>query len=98
MIMMSSKAIKDHYGEFVEAARREPVIHTNHGRQTLVTISIERAREIPELRDALGKDDLETRQSKLSRLLALAGAGARLVGPISAEELAARSRSFRGNE
>lgn len=49
MKTMSSKDIKDHYGDFVEAARREPVVHTNHGRPTLVTISFERAQSIPEL-------------------------------------------------
>jgi|GEM_PF-2867976 hypothetical protein len=98
MIEMSSKAIKDHYGAFAEAARREPVVHTSHGRQTLVTISIDRAREIPELRDALAGDEKTGDQSALSRLLALGGAGARAAGPISAEALTARSRYFRGNE
>ena len=98
MIVMSSKAIKDHYGVFADAARREPVVHTSHGRQTLVTISIDKALEIPELRDAISGSDAANRQGRLSRLLALGGAGAGLVGTTSAEELAARSRHFRGND
>jgi len=98
MIQMSSKANKDHYGEFAEAARRGPVVHTSHGRQTLVTISIERAREIPELRDAIGGIDQADRQMRLARLLALGGAGAKLPGAASPEELDALSQYFRGNE
>jgi len=47
MKSMSSKEIKDRYGAFAEAARREPVVHTSHGRPTLVTISIDRARSLP---------------------------------------------------
>jgi hypothetical protein len=42
---MSAKQIKDHFGAFVETARREPVIHTHHGREVLVTMSIEKAHE-----------------------------------------------------
>lgn len=57
MKTMSSKEIKDHYGVFVETARRELVVHTNHGRPTLVTMSIDRARSIPELKNEL--DQLE---------------------------------------
>lgn len=53
MRTMSSKQIKDRYGEFVEAARREPILHTSHGRPVLVTLSIDRAREIPQLREML---------------------------------------------
>jgi hypothetical protein len=41
MKRMTSKEIKDHYGEFSETARRETVVHTSHGRPTLVTISVE---------------------------------------------------------
>jgi hypothetical protein len=42
---MSAKQIKDHFGAFVETARREPVVHTHHGREVLVTMSVEKARE-----------------------------------------------------
>jgi hypothetical protein len=49
MKTMSSKEIKDRYGLFTETARRELVVHTSHGRPTLVTLSIDRAREIPEI-------------------------------------------------
>jgi hypothetical protein len=52
---MSSKEIKDHYGRFVETARREPVVHTSHGRPILVTISIDLALSIPELRVEIEK-------------------------------------------
>lgn len=53
MRRMSSKQIKDHYGDFIETARREPVIHTNHGRPIAVTIPLETARQIPELKAEL---------------------------------------------
>ena len=98
MIVMSSKAIKDHYGAFADAARRGPVVHTSHGRPTLVTISIDKALEIPELRDAISGTGPSDRQDRMSRLLALGGAGAQLIGPISSEALTARSRHFRGND
>ena len=98
MKTMSSREIKDRYGAFVEAARREPVVHTSHGRPTLVTISIDRANTIPELRgeiNAVGTDDIE---SRLARFHALQGVGVKLVGPQSDEELEARSRFFRGTD
>lgn len=98
MKMMTSKEIKDHYGEFSESARRETVVHTSHGRPTLVTISIDRARKIPELRRDLDTPEAKDRNDRLSRLLALGGIGVALAGEVSAEELAERSRIFRGNE
>jgi hypothetical protein len=55
MKTMTSKEIKDHYGAFTEAVRREPVVHTSHGRPTLVSISIDLARSIPELQTELGE-------------------------------------------
>lgn len=55
MKTMSSKEIKDHYGAFAETARREVVIHTSHGRPTLVTMSIDRARSIPQLQAELSE-------------------------------------------
>ncbi len=95
---MSAKEIKDHYGAFTEAARREPVVHTSHGRPTLVTISIDRARSIPQLRDDLGPMTSSDRKARVQRLLALGGTGVRTDNPQTAEEIAARSREFRGNE
>jgi hypothetical protein len=80
MKSMSSKEIKDRYGAFVEAARREPVVHTSHGRPTLVTISIDRARSLPGLRDELAATPGVDRQERLARLLEMGGAGVRLVG------------------
>jgi|SRR5450631_2575265 hypothetical protein len=98
MKSMSSKEIKDRYGAFVEAARREPVVHTNHGRPTLVTISIDRARSLPGLREELGAPDDADRQARLARLLAMGGIGVRLAGKQTPAQLTARSRQFRGNE
>lgn len=98
MKTMSAKEIKDHYGAFTEAARREPVVHTSHGRPTLVTISIDRARGIPQLRDDLGLVIESDREERVARLLAMGGSGVRAQTPQSAEELAARSRAFRGND
>lgn len=98
MKTMSAKEIKDHYGAFTEAARREPVVHTSHGRPTLVTISIDRARGIPQLRDDIGATDISDKNDRVARLLAMGGIGVKLVGVQSAESLARRSREFRGNE
>src|SRR5579863_6603207 len=97
MKSMSSKEIKDRYGAFAEAARREPVVHTSHGRPTLVTISIDRARELPGLREELGPPGDADRSARLSRLLALGGVGEALVGKQSPKRLAERSRRFRGD-
>jgi hypothetical protein len=98
MKMMSSKEIKDHYGAFVEAARHEPVVHTNHGRPTLVTISIETARAIPQLQGHLPTEQSINRKQKFERLMAMAGIGVKLVGEQSRESLEKRSREFRGND
>lgn len=99
MKTMSAKEIKDRYGLFVEAARREPVIHTNHGRATLVTISIDRARSIPQLRAELDSAALgDDKRVRLTRLIALGGAGVKLVGEQTAESLIQRSGAFRGHE
>ena len=98
MKSMSSKEIKDRYGAFAEAARREPVVHTSHGRPTLVTISIDRARSLPGLREEVGASEDGDPQARLARLLALGGIGARVVGKRTPAQLAARSRKFRGSE
>jgi hypothetical protein len=99
MRKMSAQEIKDRYGAFVEAARREPVIHTSHGRPMLVTISIDSARRIPQLRDALEEVALAVdRKERLARLLALGGAGEKIVGVQSVQSLARRSHDFRGHE
>jgi hypothetical protein len=94
----SSKEIKDRYGAFAEAARRETVVHTSHGRPSLVTISIDRARTLPGLREELGAPTDTDRITRLDRLLRLGGSGARLVGNQSTEDLVSRSQAFRGNE
>lgn len=95
---MSSKEIKDRYGVFAETARRELVVHTSHGRPTLVTISIDRARSIPQLQSDLPADPAANRKQKYERLIALAGTGIKLVGEQSAADLAKRSRYFRDND
>jgi len=98
MKSMSSKEIKDRYGAFAETARREPVVHTSHGRPTLVTISIDRARQLPGLREELGGAAQTDRIERLARLLALGGVGVELVGEQTPDQLAERSRAFRGDE
>ncbi len=98
MKTMSSKEIKDRYGVFAETARRELVVHTSHGRPTLVTISIDRARSIPQLQSDLPADPAANRKQKYERLIALAGTGIKLVGEQSAADLAKRSRYFRDND
>lgn len=95
---MSSKEIKDQYGAFVEAARRELVVHTSHGRPTLVTMSIDRARSIPQLQGDLPTEPNIDRKQKFERLIAMAGIGVKLVGEQSRESLEKRSREFRGND
>jgi hypothetical protein len=98
MKVMSSKEIKEKYGLFTEAARREPVVHTVHGRSTLVTISIDRARRIPELRNELGFPSDAEKNERLARFLALGGSGVRSDAPQTTEDLAGRSRFFRGDD
>ncbi len=98
MKVMSSREIKDRYGAFSETARRESVVHTSHGRPTLVTISIDRARSIPELRDELPGSAAPDRASRLARLLGMGGSGVGIVGVQSAEVIARRIDAFRGNE
>lgn len=74
MQCMSSKKIKDHYGAFVEAARKQGVIHTSHGRETLVTVSFERfellanavSTEKPEYKQALQKLRHQKKEASLS--------------------------------
>ena len=95
---MSSKEIKDHYGVFAETARRELVVHTSHGRPTLVTMSIDRARTILQLQNDLPTEPIIDRKQKFERLMALAGIGVKIVGEQSAADLAKRSREFRGND
>jgi hypothetical protein len=98
MKSMSSKEIKDRYGVFAETARREPVVHTSHGRPTLVTISIDRARSLPGLREEIDGPAVADRQERLARLLEMGGVGVGLVGEQTRAQLAARGRAFRGNE
>ena len=97
MKSMSSKEIKDRYGAFAEAARRETIVHTSHGRPTLVTISIDRAQSLPGLKEEL-RGIVGDRKEQLARFLAMGGIGERLVGKQSLGRLRARSRFFRGVE
>jgi hypothetical protein len=98
MKTMSSKEIKDRYGAFAELARRELVVHTSHGRPTLVTMSIDRARSIPQLQNDLAPQTGEDKKARLARLIAMGGVGVDLVGQQSAADLEKRSREFRGND
>lgn len=98
MKRMTSKEIKDHYGEFSETARRETVVHTSHGRPTLVTISVDRAKSIPELNREISADTTMDKQEVLARLNGFKAVGIKLVGVQSAAKLDQRSREFRGND
>lgn len=84
MKTMSSKEIKDRYGLFAETARRESVLHTSHGRPTLVTISIERAKAIPELRAELSGEE---GRKKTNALLDALGKGTHLSAYRDEEEV-----------
>lgn len=70
-VKMSAKQIKDHFGAFVETARREPVIHTHHGREVLVTMSVEKARE----HEILPRPKSDQVPAKRNALLDLIGVG-----------------------
>ncbi len=98
MKLMSSKEIKDRYGEFSETARRETVVHTSHGRPTLVTISVDRAKSIPELNREISAAATIDKTEMLARLRSFAGIGVALVGSQSAEDMDQRGRQFRGND
>jgi prevent-host-death family protein len=73
MKVMSSKDIKNHYGEFVETARRERVTHTHHGRPILVTMSIEEAKALDALKDAAAQVPGLGEARKRNKLIELAG-------------------------
>ena len=98
MRQMTSKEIKDHFGDFTEAARRETIVHTSHGRPTLVTISVDRARTIPELSRELSGAAATDKAALLERLQSFSGAGIKLVGKQTAADIDKRSRIFRGND
>jgi hypothetical protein len=98
MKSMTSKEIKDHYGAFTEAVRREPVVHTSHGRPTLVSISIDLARSIPQLQGDLPAQKSEDKKIRMAKFLTMAGIGVKLVGEQSIEAMEKRSREFRGND
>jgi prevent-host-death family protein len=72
MKVMSSKDIKNHYGEFVETARRERVTHTHHGRPILVTMSIEEAKALDALKETAELSGLGE-PPKRNKLIELAG-------------------------
>ena len=90
--MMPSKKIKEHYGEFNEVARRNTVIHTNHGRPTLVTVSIDRAREMQDLKADLAEVDMNQRKGALTSLI---GAGEQYSRFRSDNEIVASIRNLR---
>ncbi|MGB8816970.1 MAG: hypothetical protein WCC66_03520 [Rhizobiaceae bacterium] len=98
MKLMSSKDIKDRYGHFSDTARRETVVHTSHGRPTLVTISVDRARSIPELNREISAGSAIDKTDLLARVHSFAGIGIELVGCQSAKDLDLRSSQFRGND
>lgn len=92
MKTMSSKEIKDHYGRFTETARRELVVHTSHGRPTLVTLSMERAKAIPELEAELSGEEP---RKKTNALLDALGKGAHLSAYRDEEDVVETLRRMR---
>ena len=73
MKTMSSKDIKNHYGQFVETARRERVEHTHHGRRILVTMPVEEADALDEIRNAAKRQSTAIQPRKPNKLIELAG-------------------------
>lgn len=92
MKTMSSKEIKDRYGLFAETARRELVVHTSHGRPTLVTMSIDRARQIPQISAELAPAE---RGKRVNVLLEALGKGEHLSAYATPEEADAAIRRER---
>ena len=80
MRLMSSKNIKDHYGEFVNTTCQQGVIHTSHGRTVLVSLAFGEFEDIansladikPKYKTAL--ESLKN-QGKGKSILGFAGAG-----------------------
>jgi predicted transcriptional regulator len=66
---------------------------THRSRSFLVKEALER-----HLHEIIREQGAETKKSRLERLLALAGAGERLGGPRTAEDIDAQIREFRGDE
>ena len=81
MQVMPSKMIKDRYGEFVEIARKQGVVHTSHGRTTLVSLSFERFEELAKAVSEIKPEysmELEAlkHKKKAKTILDFAGVGA----------------------
>lgn len=66
---------------------------THRSRSFLVKEALER-----HLADIVAEQSGGTRKSRLERLLALKGAGAKLYGPRTAEDIDAQVHGFRGDE
>lgn len=67
------------------------------GKLDPLPVSIAPAQDMQDLGGALVGTDQTNRRERLTRLLALGGAGVALNGPSTSDELAARSQYFRGN-
>jgi hypothetical protein len=73
MKTMTSKDIKNHFGTFVETARRERVEHTYHGRRILVTMPVAEADALDALQRSAALDRPEDQPRKPNKILELAG-------------------------
>jgi prevent-host-death family protein len=95
MKIMTSTEIKNHFGDFVEAARREPVVMTQHGRRVFMAMPIEEAEELRALRESPTEPKLPAKPMKRNLLFELAGKGRQHSIYKSAEDIDRAIRQMR---
>jgi prevent-host-death family protein len=94
MKTMTSTEIKNHFGEFIETARREPVVLTQHGRKVLMAMPIEEAEELRALKERSAQQQ-PAAPAKRNALLDLIGKGRKYSSYKSDEEILEAIRAMR---
>jgi prevent-host-death family protein len=92
---MTSTEIKNHFGDFIETARREPVVMTQHGRKVFMAMPIEEAEKLRALKDQTAEPKPPAKPAKRNLLFELAGKGRHLSAYKSDEDIVNSIRAMR---
>jgi prevent-host-death family protein len=95
MKTMTSTEIKNHFGDFVETARREPVVMTQHGRKVFMALPIEEAEKLRALKERSPEQEQPAKPVKRNALLDLLGKGREYSIYKSAEDIDRAIRKMR---